>query len=189
MHLPPPCWQRDEWTRETNHGATVKTPEQLVEDRFAVAKAQLICYTKCPMREQCLEKAFAFEGPDAATEDRFNVWGGWKNRERADVQHKGRQLTAPASIGKHRINWKVVDRVALLNETAQEVGAEFNVSPKALTDKIKMWVWIMRTDLGEARHVTDESSVGDLLHDGNLALATETNEETSHGSPTTVRAA
>jgi hypothetical protein len=139
-----PCWKRDEWTRDSNH-MTPKAGTQGKEDFEAGIRAQLICFTRCPKRQECFDLAMSL-GED---NDWF-IWGGYTGAERARIRETGAPLSVPATAQKFtapnmdRINM-VIDSAAPFDDLAEHWG----LAPKTVPNAMRGYLWALRVQQGD----------------------------------------
>lgn len=157
---PPPCKGRDEWTRESGYdGANIGNPDKQLQERAAIAFAQVVCMTQCEYRTQCMNQALAFESQPGEIDAHY-VWGGYRGYERMRVLD-GRGLKPPAS----RSYYSPDTRGAYLALFVQADGDIFdfcrrnNIQPKNALDRAAGYVWQLRVEQGDPWVMLHDRSV------------------------------
>lgn len=176
---PPPCYGRDEWTRESGYdGANIGNPDRQLQERAAITFAQVVCMTQCDRRIECMNQALAFESQPGEVDAHY-VWGGYRGYERLRVLD-GRGLKPPAS----RDYYSPDTRDAYLALFVRSDGDIFdfcrrnNINPKNALDRATGYVWQLRIEQGDPWVMLHDQSVADTPVDA-----------TSKELPAAVRAA
>lgn len=162
-----PCQGRDEWTRDTSKNR--HTPKSRIDqDRDAMAglQAQLTCYTRCPIRQQCFDLAMANGGEDG--QDDWHIWGGHTQWERRRIRATG-PLVAPSAIPSmdptRRKKTEQRIREAVLHDGGLDALAEkWGMSASGVNGALRGYLWMLRVshdDPWVVLHEVEDSPMSD----------------------------